>query len=270
MLGVKIQGRLGNQLFQYAYAKVLSRKYNTPFFLLNRKDFYADKYFTIQADTPLQNRWKAIVFYVKNGGFPKVISEDQFAQPTTNIDHERDNVIYEGFYQSASYHHSLTLVEMKEELTIKPAYQIHIKDFVKNEKPTIVVHVRRTDYVTFGGDHVGGVNLTLPLAYYEQALQQLPTATCNVLFLSDDIQFVKEHFQFPNCMYAEKNSEIVDFQLIQQADYLVLANSSFSWWGAYLNTTVQKVIAPKYWLGLKINKEYPAGIVHPDWITIPS
>jgi hypothetical protein len=270
MLGVKIQGRLGNQLFQYAYAKVLSRKYNTPFFLLNRKDFYADKYFTIKADTPLQNRWKAIVFYVKNGGFPKVIVEDQFAQPNTNINHESDNAIYDGFYQSASYHHSQMQSELKQELTIKPAYQIHIKDFVQNEKPTIVVHVRRTDYVTFGGDHVGGINLTLPLSYYEQALNQLPTATSNVLFLSDDIEFVKDNFHFANALYAEKNSEIVDFQLILQADYLVLANSSFSWWGAYLNTTVQKVIAPKYWLGLKIHKEYPAGIVHPDWITIPS
>ena len=151
-------------------------------------------------------------------------------------------------------------------LSIRPEYKVKIADFTGNNKPNIVVHVRRTDYVTFGGPHVGGINLTLPLSYYQDALKQLPCEECNVLFLSDDIDFVKQHFQFENAIYVQGNSEIGDFQLIMQADYLVLANSSFSWWGAYLNTVVKKVIAPKYWLGIKINKEYPAGIVNSDWI----
>lgn len=268
MFGVKVQGRMGNQLFQYAYAKVLSNKYNTSFFFLNFNLLYIQKYFNVQLDSPLKNRWKAVKYYFKNMTSLKVISEDQLAHPSVNIAHEEDNVIYNGFYQSAIYHHSNMAEVVKNELAIKPAYQIHIADFVKNKNPTIVVHVRRTDYVTFGSDSLGGINLTLPFDYYKNALELLPTASCNILFISDDVPFVKQHFPIPNALFAEKNSEIVDFQLIMQADYLILANSSFSWWGAYLNKKAKKIIAPKYWLGFKVKEEYPNGIIHPSWITI--
>lgn len=268
MIGVKIQGRLGNQMFQYAYAQVLSRKFGTSFFLGGYKCFYASRYFDIPADTRLANAWKQALFYLKRFFIVKTISEDQFAPPAENIKQERDNVLYNGFYQSSQYHPSTMATELKEMFKIKPEHQIQLRDYVPNNNPTIVVHVRRTDYLTFGGDHVGGINLTLPETYYHKALAELPTAECNILFLSDDIAFVKQQFQFPNAIFAEKNSEIVDFQLLMQADYLVLANSSFSWWGAYLNKVAKKVIAPKYWLGIKINKEYPVGIVHSGWIRV--
>lgn len=268
MFGLKIQGRLGNQLFQYAYAKVLAQKFHTTFFFLGYKQFYANRYFEIETDSYAKNLLKAISFYIRKFFAAKEIMEDQFQHPDSNIRMEQDDVIYNGFYQSAIYHHSQMAERIKKELKIRPAFRINIKDFVKNERPNIVVHVRRTDYVTFGGDHVGGINLTLPLEYYQRALQQLPVDSCNVIFLSDDMNFVKENLQAPNAIYADKNSEITDFQLIMQADYLVLANSSFSWWGAYLNKTAKKVIAPKYWLGIKIYKEYPVGIVHPDWTAI--
>jgi len=46
---------------------------------------------------------------------------------------------------------------------------------------------------------------------------------------------------------------------------LILANSTFSWWGAYLNPNNPVVFAPKYWLGFKVNLEYPKGIMSVDW-----
>ena len=268
MFGLKIQGRLGNQLFQYAYARVLAQKFHTSFFFLSYKYFYVNRYFEIKADSYFNNLLKGVFFYIRNGFSVKEIMEDQFQHPDANLMLEQDRAIYNGFYQSALYHHSQMADLIKEELTIKPAFRINIKDFVENERPNIVVHVRRTDYVTFGGDHVGGINLTLPLEYYQRALELLPVDTCNVIFLSDDMDFVKENLHAPNAIYAGKNSEITDFQLIMQADYLVLANSSFSWWGAYLNKTAKKIISPKYWLGIKIHKEYPVGIVHPAWTAI--
>jgi hypothetical protein len=268
MIGVKIQGRLGNQLFQYTYAKVLAEKFNTQYFLIRYKDFYAHKYFELEMESRFANGLKIIWFYLRGLFNVKTISEDQFSSPLLNISKEEDNSIYNGFYQSALYHPEKSVKSIKETLSIRPAYRISIRDYVGNEKPTIVVHVRRTDYLTFGGDHVGGINLTLPETYYQEALSKLPTLECNVLFLSDDIAFVKQQFKVPNAIYAERNSEIVDFQLIMQADYLILANSSFSWWGAYLNKGAKKVIAPMFWLGIKINKEYPVGINCADWITL--
>jgi hypothetical protein len=268
MIGVNIQGRLGNQLFQYAYARVLSKKFNTPFFLLNSKYFYAQKYFDFEVKRPVQYRLLAILFWLKNFFVVRKINEDQFKEPKWNIKYERNNCVYNGFYQSEQYLHSGVAFEIKEQLKVKSHFLIDIRDFVKNDKQNIVVHVRRTDYVTFGGEHVGGINLTLSLEYYQKALAKLPTPQCNILFLSDDMEFVKENFQFAGAIYADKNSEITDFQLIMQADYLILANSSFSWWGAFLNPKAQKVIAPKYWLGVKINKEYPVGVVSANWEAI--
>jgi hypothetical protein len=265
MFGVKIQGRLGNQLFQYAYAKALSHKLNTSFFLLNSKEFYANKYFDIPVKTPFQYRIQAILFWVKNMLLVSKVNDDQFQSPEWNMQHERDEAVYIGYYQSEKYHREMAGA-IREELFVKPDYQIKIRSFVPNDRPNIVVHVRRTDYITFGGDLLGGVNLTLSLDYYKKALAELPAHECNVIFLSDDIGFVKDNFVFPNAIYAEKNSEIVDFQLIMQADYLVLANSSFSWWGAYLNQKARKIIAPKYWLGIKIKEEYPRGVISQNWV----
>lgn len=264
MFGVKIQGRLGNQLFQYAYALVLRKKFDTVFFLLNRKRFYADRYFDLGLDTPLQNTMKQVGFFLKNALKPVQITEDQMAHPDVNRANERDNVVYDGFYQSDLFHTGMRK-ELQQLFSVKPEFRLNIADFTGNNKPNLVVHIRRTDYINFGGAHTGGINLTLPEGYYHEALERLPVSECNVIFLSDDIAFVKEQFRIAGAIYSERNTEIADLQLLMQADYLVLANSSFSWWGAYLNTAVKKVIAPKYWLGIKIHKEYPVGIVRQEW-----
>jgi hypothetical protein len=267
MFGMKVQGRLGNQLFQYAYARVLSEKFNTPWFFLKYKDLYIQRYFDVEIDAPWTNRLKAVKFYLSRLMFPKEVSENQMETPETNIRNEQDGVIYNGYYQSEKYHLAAMADLLKKDLKVKAAYRINIRDYVPNNKPNIVVHIRRTDYVTWGGPHLGGYNLTLPLSYYQHALSLLPH-DCNIVFLSDDMDFVKENFHHENAIYSEKNSEIVDFQLIMQADYLVLANSSFSWWGAYLNSGVKKVISPKYWIGFKIHEEHPNGINCQNWITI--
>ena len=64
----------------------------------------------------------------------------------------------------------------------------------------------------------------------------------------------------------EENSEIIDFQLIMNADIAIIANSSFSWWAAYLNAKEHKIVyAPKYWLGFKVDKEIPEKIMSVNW-----
>lgn len=268
MFGVKIQGRLGNQLFQYVYARVLSEKFNTPYFLLGFKSFYAHKYFEIEVDSPLKMYLKAVKFYLQNVFSYKEIVEDQYIEPGINISKEQDNAIYNGFYQSEQYHSPEIADRIRNEMVVKEQYRVNIRDWVKNDKPVIVVHVRRTDYVSWGGELFGGYDMSLPITYYEKALNELAVNDCNVLFLSDDIKWVKENFTMSNAIFSEGNSEITDFQLLMQADYLVLANSSFSWWGAYLNPTVKKVIAPKYWIGTKIEKEHPVGICRKEWTLV--
>lgn len=268
MFGVKIQGRLGNQLFQYTYARVLNKKLNAPYFFLGFKHFYAHRYFDIEVESLLSMRLKALKLYLLNGFKPKEVTEDQYIDPSVNIAKEQDDVIYSGFYQSAEYHIPEVADHVRSELVVKDQYRINIHDWVKNSKPNIVVHVRRTDYVSWGGELFGGYDMSLPVTYYRKALNELPVESCNLIFLSDDINWVKENFQSESAIFSEGNTEITDFQLLMQADYLVLANSSFSWWGAYLNKNVKKVIAPKYWIGIKIHKEHPAGVCRKEWTLI--
>jgi hypothetical protein len=87
-----------------------------------------------------------------------------------------------------------------------------------------------------------------------------------VVFVSDDIEFAKKTFGLNTNYYFEQNDEITDFQILLNAQELVIANSSFSWWAAWLNRQNNKVVyAPKYYLGFKVNKYYPAGINVNDW-----
>ena len=91
-----------------------------------------------------------------------------------------------------------------------------------------------------------------------------------LIFISDDIQYVKDQFapMYPGARF-EQNEEIIDFQLLINADILVLSNSTFAWWGAYLNPKPgKKVFAPKFWLGFKVGKEYPVNIILPSWTTV--
>ena len=130
--------------------------------------------------------------------------------------------------------------------------------------------MRLTDYKLSGNDFLGGQDLTLPFSYYKFCLNQILKTNSieKIIVISDDVEKCKEifkEFEKVNIMY-EENTEIIDFQLIMNADYLILSNSSFSWWGAYLNNKKQKVYAPKYWLGFHKKFSYPLEITEGlDW-----
>ena len=61
----------------------------------------------------------------------------------------------------------------------------------------------------------------------------------------------------------------MDFQLLLHADKLIISNSSFAWWGAYLNKNKTEVFVPQYWLGFKVDKEIPADIIPARFISVP-
>jgi len=110
--------------------------------------------------------------------------------------------------------------------------------------------------------HGGGVNMSLPMSYYEDCLSKInDLSQYYIMVLSDDTEFVRSYFGSRNNFHYEKNLEIIDFQIIKNADCLIIANSSFSWWGAFLNEKKNaEVFAPKKWLGFKVTQEFPLGI----------
>ena len=107
----------------------------------------------------------------------------------------------------------------------------------------VSVHVRRADYLNIPEHHTN-----LQVEYYERAMKNFEGYS-PVIF-SDDIEWCKNNLNFNNMVLVEGNSDVEDLWLMSLCKNNIIVNSSFSWWGAYLNKNVDKVvIAPSKWFG---------------------
>lgn len=104
----------------------------------------------------------------------------------------------------------------------------------------VAIHVRRTDYV--GNEFY--VDL-LKTGYYEKAMDMFPDA--KFLVFSDDIEYCKKLPIFEDCEFSEEKDEIKDFNLMAGCEGHIIANSSFSWWAAYVSPFTRRIVAPKSW-----------------------
>jgi hypothetical protein len=178
----------------------------------------------------------------------------------------KNHHMYKGHFQSESY-----FKDFKEEIrklySIKKqhaaAFEPVIKQFSSSKKK-LVIHVRRSDYI--------GLDLSLPVSYYKKAIEMVNDADVIYIFISDDPVFIEAEFAYLPNKYISSHDEITDLQFLIHADICILSNSSFSWWGAWLNSNKNKqVFAPKYWLGFKNEREYPQGIgdyVEFNWVQV--
>ena len=246
-----LDGRLGNQLFQYSFA-ICIRKY---FKVIS---FYHYK-FVIKIFNLLK--------YFKHF---KIIKQDVSERNNHILNLVVNDAHYYGCFQSTDYF-------FNNEQLLKQSYKIknkYIKGFkskygnlIKNK--TLVIHYRIGDFEIFGGIETGGVNLCLPDVYYENALKLVEKKEdYDLIIVTDDIEAAKS--KLPNIKNKTiiSDSEINDFQLLMHADILIISNSTFAWWGAYLNTKNAKVYAPEYWLGFKIKKEFPYNIIPDNFIKV--
>jgi hypothetical protein len=122
-------------------------------------------------------------------------------------------------------------------------YKDEIKDRFGTEigfVPHVAIHVRRGDYVgsSFHAD-------LLKTDYYDRAMALFPGK--KFLIFSDDIEWCKENFKPQvDLVYVEGNDEVEDFNMMASCESIIMANSTFSWWAAYLNPNFnRRVIAPK-------------------------
>lgn len=293
MIGVRFQGRLGNQLFQYAFGITLEKRLNTTFFVDDTiQQNYLNQYFTLRKfkikylvinyiffKEIIKNLIKSKSFesflnnYVRHNYLKEINRFPIIQQAGGDIPLKWrkniiDNALYVGFFQSSQY--LIDLTDIRRHFTIKSKYRRQYEKRYKkifNKYQTIVAHIRRTDYLDWGSDELGGDNLTLPLEYYFNCMAEIVNIEqYKIFFISDDIGYVKRNIKERQNFYFESNDEIIDFQLLLNADVLILANSSFSWWGAFLNSKEnKKVYVPKNWLGFKSEKEYPIGIIEKSW-----
>ncbi|MBB3188407.1 alpha-1,2-fucosyltransferase [Microbacter margulisiae] len=270
MIIVSLKCQMGNQLFQYAFgaanAKRLHTRFipflNTPYYPFKLEYFKLDPFTRFVFSYPKITRQYSRVCRKLVKHMIKTKIDDNEWHLLDNIE---NNCYYDGFFQSERYFQPFPDT-IRRRFRIKKSYRNAFEnkygELFRTHK-TIVVHLRRKDYNLVGYDDIGGVNIALPLTYYQKAFEQIKQLDDYViLFISDDIESVKNDFgNHPNYRF-ETNPSIIDFQLIQHADIAIIANSTFAWWAAYLSHKPSaQIYAPAYWWGFKVRKEFPVGIM---------
>ena len=268
MIIIKLRGGLGNQLFQYALGRHLSVLNHTELkldtFLLNTPHNWTHRTyelasFNIQATTATQQeinqlsgRWGA--WLQRCGKFFGLKSSSYFKEPHFHfylpVLSLQDGVYLDGYWQSENYFSAIAGV-IREDLT--PIVPLpNYLETLKNAIPqcaSVSVHIRRGDYTT-----TSKANRYLKPCdadYYHRAVEYLVKRIVNPVFFvfSDDIEWAKYNvqFDFPT-QYVEGNSAPEDMLLMSSCRHHIIANSTFSWWGAWLNQQPDKiVIAPQKW-----------------------
>lgn len=275
MIIINLTGGLGNQMFQYALGRVLA-EINHDTLKLDTSSFnifssidtlrcYELDIFKLSSN--LASRSESMRFSDPN---PLIVAINQFLRTnispypvsyTVEKSHNFDPQVLEmtgdiylrGFWQSEKYfsvHRDLILGEFsfKSHPTHKNA--ILLKSI--NSSESISVHVRRGDYVS--NVQANKFHGTCDIGYYKKAIKDLAKRCKNPSFFvfSDDIEWCKKNLpiSYPVTYVSHNQGESSweDMRLMSKCKHNIIANSSFSWWGAWLNTNPSKiVIAPKRW-----------------------
>lgn len=272
MIITRLNGGLGNQMFQYAVAKKLAIQFNTDVVLdqTGLENANSRKYSLtpFQLDQRLITTKEQIIFNWKPAKsipekiyykilrkilHPVTIEESQFNFDPDILLKAEKNTYLVGWWQTEKYFSDIR-TSLLNDFTIKKPLENKNLEFANKIKSSesVSLHIRRGDYVSNPSAlaHHGVCGLD----YYANAIDAISKKIQNpVLFIfSDDIQWSKENLKTSlQVIYIENNSEdnsYEDLRLMSLCRHHIIANSSFSWWGAWLNTNESKfVIAPAKW-----------------------
>lgn len=290
MIKLILSGGLGNQMFEYAAGRALSiRKKCTlsiDLYLLNKKTKATIRDYELTVfniDAPISesviNKIAVKVFGAirsKRLGYALINKLGIFRdEKATYYDPKFELLSKEttlfGYFQNENYFKGIS-----EQLRIDFTFRSPLSD--RNEKirlkieqnASVSIHIRRGDYTSIDS------NLpTLEISYYNKAIEYITSQINNPYFFifSDDIEWVKENLDLSNVDHEfidwNKNEDsYIDMQLMSLCKHNIIANSSFSWWGAWLNNKPNKiVIAPQKWYKGDTGI-YPDGFLPKEWIVL--
>lgn len=153
-----------------------------------------------------------------------------------------------GYFQSEKYFYNHREF-IKKIFTLKDEYEVELKNKWKNVlKNSVSIHVRRTDYIK--NESIGGIIVCPKLDYFENSLKYIEKYKKieNILVFSDDIKWCKENFNDSRIIFIENQTEIFDMFLMSFCENNITQNSTFSWWGSWLNNNTNKIVTiPKLW-----------------------
>ncbi|TKK70328.1 alpha-1,2-fucosyltransferase [Ilyomonas limi] len=290
---VLIYGGLGNQMFQYALYKALNergKKTRISFlnFLYNyhHNGFDLGRAFQLELPFPLNILRYVLLnadFLYRNKlaawTFSRIIPLYQKYRYTTYIEKRefeyddsvfmQESSLFIGIWQVESYFRNIKSTLQKEFAFREPTDEIS-KTYIKAIKHSnsISIHIRRGDFLAAKWNSTHAV--IKDKTYYENALAYIEKNVDNphYFIFSDDLNWVKENLQLCNCTYIDKyrgNLSYIDMYLMSLCKHNIIANSTFSWWAAWLNNNEEKiVIMPDRWL----NGGCALGIFPSKWIKL--
>ena len=269
-------------MFQYAAGRALSLRLSLPLVLdlswfqrSFRPDIMTRRYYElcnfpnlinhrIVAPYPLPTKITKLLSVVKGESFVEEAGTTPEKFESLNV---KSSVRLIGYWQNVAYFQPVAK-------TLRTDFDLNYEDFRRDNPAlprlepdaTLGVHVRRGDYVTLPL-HLGA-NRALPISYYLNAIEHVASVRDIrlIVVVSDDPEWCCKHFTDPRCVIVNAgNRSIEDFSLLQNCDHHVVSNSSFSWWAAWLQDSLNHfVVAPAKWH----HNGSPFGSSPQNWIEI--
>jgi hypothetical protein len=287
---------LGNQLFQYAAGLFFAKKYGATLEIIREPNHLAVSFgcprpfmlsnFCISApvrELTSRDRLMCSVALIKKpvAATARFVSRTAVYQqyyltdgtflPELPIPRSTKSLYLEGFFQAYPYAQGVEQQIRTEYRFRNPASgkNLEILNQIQAAENSVSLHVRSGDYLTRGaGPQV------LSLSYHVRAMRTVVERLRNPTFFvfSDDIDFARENLpKGENIVFVDHNDEVnghEDLRLMSACRHNIIANSSFSWWGAWLNPNPAKLVcAPSSWHNINPDVPYP-DLIPPSWLRI--
>ncbi len=260
MITCKLKGGLGNMLFQVATTTALALD-NQDQAIFSFRNHHAG-----QGRSP--TRYRTTIFRnlsETSWWLPQRRPKKRHSYAEKNFHYDpipyQPHLKLEGYFQSERYfaHYHAILRQLFRPTDEQKEYLAEEYGSLLGEMPTSL-HVRRGDYANLTDFHP-----TLTLDYYQRALEMVPP-TAPVLVFSDDIDWCKETFKGSQFQFVSERNEELEIYLMSMCQNHIIANSSFSWWGAWLDgKSGGKVIAPIPWFGAAAKDHNTRDLVPDHW-----
>ena len=277
MIKLYLSGRLGNQLFQVAFAYLLARKSKQKIIIKLKSDpnqkywlggFNSPVFLSFLPSVILKKVHKVLFkFYLEDLTLKNHYCLDSVEIPLQSY----SSILLDGYFQDARL-----LAQIKIELSsifkLRKKYQkIFENKYIKFvESKSLVINLRLREYNNHYFEEIKNTPYINPTWYYN-ILESINLEQFKYkIIISDDIEHAKLFLSSLQHDYIFIDDEwFIDFQFLLYGSTLIIPNSSFSWWGAFLNSKPDKcVYAPKNWVGNNAGIEYPKGIMIEDFIWV--
>ena len=253
-------GQLGNQMFQYAALRGIANNLGLEYTVPNHNEAVDDGIGNILRIELYD------AFDIKPPNLGLLQTNDYIQEAHFHFDENlyntcKDNCSIVGFFQSYKYFSNIR-DEIVKDFTVKKEYRDDCKSIIKQLDNPIALHIRRGDFLINSANHYN-----LSMSYYKNALDCFDNNRQVIIFSDDpDWCFNHELFSDDRFIVTKSDSPYHDLYLMTKCDDFIIANSTFSWWGAWLCTNPDKVVLyPDKWFGPNNQKNLTHDLFPNDW-----